>query len=219
MKKKDIINILESVGISKTNSYYIVKQGKIAELATLKDSGRLKLLREIAGAKIYDQKKADSELILNDSDAKSQQISKSIEEIEQKISGLEAEKGELQEYNLLVTKKSCTEYCIYDSELNHLKVQFEESLKKSNEYEQEYHLVLTKVEETITSWKDTLHSKNISSETINKLEISLSSLKQERSHSLSQQITELNLKLSSLQDLEILEQNVIFILICVFYFF
>lgn len=39
---------MESAGFSRSNPYYIVKQGKINELATSPDSHRLKLLREVS---------------------------------------------------------------------------------------------------------------------------------------------------------------------------
>lgn len=38
---------MESAGFSRSNPYYIVKQGKINELATSPDSHRLRLLREV----------------------------------------------------------------------------------------------------------------------------------------------------------------------------
>jgi len=42
-----ITNLMESAGFSRSNPYYIVKQGKIAELATSSDSYRLKLIKEV----------------------------------------------------------------------------------------------------------------------------------------------------------------------------
>lgn len=39
---------MESAGFSRSNPYYIVKQGKITELATSADSHRLKLIREVS---------------------------------------------------------------------------------------------------------------------------------------------------------------------------
>lgn len=38
---------MESAGFSRSNPYYIVKQGKITELATAADSYRLQLIREV----------------------------------------------------------------------------------------------------------------------------------------------------------------------------
>jgi structural maintenance of chromosome 3 (chondroitin sulfate proteoglycan 6) len=59
-----VINLLESAGFSRSNPYYIVKQGKINQMATAPDSHRLKLLREVAGTRVYDDRKAESETIM-----------------------------------------------------------------------------------------------------------------------------------------------------------
>ena len=48
--RSEVMNLLESAGFSRANPYYIVKQGKINQMATAPDSQRLKLLREVAGA-------------------------------------------------------------------------------------------------------------------------------------------------------------------------
>jgi structural maintenance of chromosome 3 (chondroitin sulfate proteoglycan 6) len=62
--KADVVNLLESAGFSRSNPYYIVKQGKINQMATAPDSHRLKLLREVAGTRVYDERKAESETIM-----------------------------------------------------------------------------------------------------------------------------------------------------------
>ena len=64
MTKADVVNLLESAGFSRSNPYYIVKQGKINQMATAPDSQRLKLLREVAGTRVYDERKAESETIM-----------------------------------------------------------------------------------------------------------------------------------------------------------
>uniref|UniRef100_A0A673G9T0 Structural maintenance of chromosomes protein 3 n=1 Tax=Sinocyclocheilus rhinocerous TaxID=307959 RepID=A0A673G9T0_9TELE len=58
--KNDVMNLLESAGFSRSNPYYIVKQGKINQMATAPDSQRLKLLREVAGTRVYDERKEES---------------------------------------------------------------------------------------------------------------------------------------------------------------
>ena len=45
--RSEVMNLLESAGFSRANPYYIVKQGKINQMATAPDSQRLKLLREV----------------------------------------------------------------------------------------------------------------------------------------------------------------------------
>lgn len=46
--------MMESAGFSRSNPYYIVKQGKITELATSADAHRLKLIREVSQSRIYE---------------------------------------------------------------------------------------------------------------------------------------------------------------------
>lgn len=37
--KKEVANLLESAGFSRSNPYYVVQQGKIAQMANMKASG------------------------------------------------------------------------------------------------------------------------------------------------------------------------------------
>lgn len=62
--RNDVVNLLESAGFSRSNPYYIVKQGKINQMATAPDSHRLKLLREVAGTRVYDERKEESTKLL-----------------------------------------------------------------------------------------------------------------------------------------------------------
>jgi structural maintenance of chromosome 3 (chondroitin sulfate proteoglycan 6) len=81
--RADVMNLLESAGFSRSNPYYIVKQGKvwhltalvivfvtmscllqINQMATAPDSQRLKLLREVAGTRVYDERREESQGIL-----------------------------------------------------------------------------------------------------------------------------------------------------------
>jgi structural maintenance of chromosome 3 (chondroitin sulfate proteoglycan 6) len=58
------MSLLESAGFSSSNPYYIVEQGKVNMLTTMKDSHRLELLKEVAGTKVYDEKRKESIKIL-----------------------------------------------------------------------------------------------------------------------------------------------------------
>ena len=60
LRKTDVMNLLESAGFSRSNPYYIVKQGRINQMAVAPDSQRLKLLREVAGTRVYDERKEES---------------------------------------------------------------------------------------------------------------------------------------------------------------
>jgi structural maintenance of chromosome 3 (chondroitin sulfate proteoglycan 6) len=80
--RADVMNLLESAGFSRSNPYYIVKQGKVQsadifqhrstnlcflkinQMATAPDSQRLQLLREVAGTRVYDERREESQGIL-----------------------------------------------------------------------------------------------------------------------------------------------------------
>ncbi|VDM13488.1 unnamed protein product [Wuchereria bancrofti] len=122
--RSDVVNLMESAGFSRSNPYYIVKQGKINELATSPDSHRLKLLREVAGTRVYDERKDESLKILRETslyylissyvklvffeigwisreflaDAKSEKIETLLAFIEERLKTLEEEKEDLKEY-------------------------------------------------------------------------------------------------------------------------
>ncbi|KYQ91259.1 structural maintenance of chromosome protein [Tieghemostelium lacteum] len=97
--KSDIKGMLEACGFSSSNPYYIVQQGKIASLASMKDKDRLDLLKEVAGAKVYEDRKAESLKILEDSHDKMNKIEEFLVTINDKLDQLEKEKEELQQFN------------------------------------------------------------------------------------------------------------------------
>ena len=72
--KTDVANLLESAGFSKSNPYYIVQQGKITMLALMKDAERLALLMEVAGCKVYDERRAESERIMRDTEMRRDKV-------------------------------------------------------------------------------------------------------------------------------------------------
>lgn len=66
MTKTDVVNLLESAGLSRSNPYYIVQQGQVRRLISMKDSQRLDLLKEIAGTRTYDDRRKESIKIMKD---------------------------------------------------------------------------------------------------------------------------------------------------------
>ena len=115
--KQEIVNTLESVGLSRSNPYYIVEQGKINALIRMKDAERLDLLREIAGTKTYDERKKESLKIMKETDYKVTQISDVITFLNERIDELAAEKNELAEYQQLDNQRRALEWSIYDNEM------------------------------------------------------------------------------------------------------
>ncbi|PAV78045.1 hypothetical protein WR25_00926 [Diploscapter pachys] len=123
---------MESAGFSRSNPYYIVKQGKVNELATASDSYRLQLLREVAGTRVYDEKKQESLELLTSSKDKNKKCEEFIKIITNRLKELEAETNELKEYQRLDKDKRALEYSLAEHELN-------EVTKQSNKLNEDRH--------------------------------------------------------------------------------
>lgn len=117
VSKADVVNLLESAGFSRSNPYYIVQQGRVNALATMKESERLELLKDIAGTRVYDERRAESVKIMSDTDARRKQIEDVLAYIEGRLAELEEEKEELTAYQVADKHRRCLEYALYDAEL------------------------------------------------------------------------------------------------------
>ncbi|CAM9132775.1 unnamed protein product, partial [Lampetra fluviatilis] len=134
--KNDVMNLLESAGFSRSNParwgggvvnpYYIVKQGKINQMATAPDSQRLKLLREVAGTRVYDERKEESITLLKETEGKREKINELLKYIEERLKTLEDEKEELAQYQKWDRMRRALEYTIYTQELNDTRAKLDE---------------------------------------------------------------------------------------------
>jgi len=145
--RSDVTNLLESAGFSHSNPYYIVKQGKINQMATSPDSHRLKLLREVAGTRVYDERKEESIEILKDTQTKLDKIVEFIKTIEDRLSTLEEEKEELKEYQVWDKKRRTLEYCIHDRELKETQRKLDELESRITNVDEEQKRFTAKVKE------------------------------------------------------------------------
>mgnify|MGYP002716308355 CR=1 FL=1 len=87
--KTEVVNLLESAGFSRSNPYYIVPQGRITHLTNATDAERLALLKEVAGTRVYEQRRVDSVDILRATDARYNGTAELLSEIEARIEELE----------------------------------------------------------------------------------------------------------------------------------
>ncbi|KAF9201350.1 Structural maintenance of chromosomes protein 3 [Haplosporangium sp. Z 27] len=115
--KADVMNMLESAGFSRSNPYYIVPQGRITSLTNAKDNERLQLLKEVAGTRVYEQRRQESLKIISETDMKRKNIEELLTYIEQRLEELEEEKEELKHYQEHDRRRRCLEYTIYSREL------------------------------------------------------------------------------------------------------
>ncbi|KAI0342003.1 RecF/RecN/SMC protein [Trametopsis cervina] len=115
--KADVMNLLESAGFSKSNPYYIVPQGRITALTNAKDHERLALMKEVAGTKVYEQRRTESLRIMAETDAKRGKIDELLEYIETRLTELEEEKEELKEFQEKDKERRCIEYALWQHDL------------------------------------------------------------------------------------------------------
>merc|ERR1712001_816727 len=128
--RSEVMNLLESAGFSRANPYYIVKQGKINQMATAPDSQRLKLLREVAGTRVYDERREESKQILKDTESKAEKIDECLKTIDERLSTLEEEKEELKEHQKYDKMRRALEYTIHGRELQETRKKLTEMEKK-----------------------------------------------------------------------------------------
>lgn len=130
--RNDVKSLLESGGFSQSNPYYIVPQGRVTALTNAKDSERLELLKEVAGTKVYDDRRAESIKVLNESEIKHKTIEESLQFIRERLEELEKEKEELKEYQIIDRQKRSLDYTLLDRELQEINETLE-SLKEERE--------------------------------------------------------------------------------------
>lgn len=78
IQKTEVQNLLESAGFSKSNPYYIVQQGKVANLCVMKDVDRLNLLKEVAGTTVYEERRSESLKIMQEMASKQENMAVSL---------------------------------------------------------------------------------------------------------------------------------------------
>ncbi|KPI90676.1 putative adaptor complex protein (AP) 3 delta subunit 1 [Leptomonas seymouri] len=117
----DVHQLLESAGFSSSNPYYVVEQGKIVSLVNMSEEDRYHLIKDVAGTKVYEARRSESEKILADTKVKQTQISEAINDLSKRLKELEAETSELKQFQDADREKRCIEYCIFNTELDNAK--------------------------------------------------------------------------------------------------
>ena len=167
VQKGEIQSLLESAGFSKSNPYYIVQQGKVANLCLMKDTDRLNLLKDIAGTTVYEERRAESLKIMKDASQKQTRIAEVLEFIDERMTELEKEKEELHEYDRLDKRRRALEFTLYDKEMAKATDQIqtiENTRDEQREAKQEVHGKLQAVQDELQQQEDSLSALKASLE-------------------------------------------------------
>jgi len=131
--KTEVASLLESAGFSRSNPYNIVPQGKVALLTTMTPEKRLDLLKDIAGTKIYDERREESLGIMKETAARRVKTDTMLTDIEKRLKELDEEKEELAKYQALDKRRKIAEYTYYEKERLKAKAELDKMERKRNE--------------------------------------------------------------------------------------
>uniref|UniRef100_A0A8C5R348 Structural maintenance of chromosomes protein n=1 Tax=Leptobrachium leishanense TaxID=445787 RepID=A0A8C5R348_9ANUR len=90
----------------------------------------LKLLREVAGTRVYDERKEESISLMKETEGKREKINELLKYIEERLHTLEEEKEELAQYQKWDKMRRALEYTIYNQELNETRAKLDELSSK-----------------------------------------------------------------------------------------
>lgn len=155
VSKKDFDSILESCGITRNNPYFIVRQGKVAELATMSDVSRLRLLKEIAGTRTYDERREESIKLLLETETRKNKVDSVFDDIQKRIDILKDEQKEFKAFLNLDRRRRTLEFLLNEYE-------WEEASKG----EQEYYDQLLKSREKLSSIERNLNKISSSAQSL-----------------------------------------------------
>jgi len=115
--KPEVMSLLEGAGFSRSNPYFIVQQGKVNALCVMSDGDRLRLLKEVAGTTVYDEKKEESLRKMEENRSNVNKIRDSLVFMEERLEELRGEKEELSQYLTLDKNRRSMAFMLYDKEL------------------------------------------------------------------------------------------------------
>lgn len=97
--KREVFEMLEAAGLSRSNPFYIVPQGRVTAITNMKDEERLNMLKEISGSNVYEKRRADSLRLMSDTENRCERIDGLVNDISGRLQELEGEKKELEAWN------------------------------------------------------------------------------------------------------------------------
>lgn len=156
--KKEVMQLLDTAGFSRTNPFYIVPQGRVTALTNMKEKERLNLLKEIAGTQLYEDKRAESLKIMTETNNKREKIDELLAYIKERLSELEEEKEELRGFQNADRERRCLEYAYYYQQQTAAEELLEEleSLMNNGDDDSEQRVAFTRGEKAIAELESKL---------------------------------------------------------------
>lgn len=197
--KNEIQSLLEGAGFSKSNPYFIVQQGKVQALCTMSDENRLRLLKEVAGTTVYDERKSESLVKMEENRNSVHKISEMLESIEERLETLSSEKDELTAYQELDRQRRAAEYSLYNLELQRARTQLDNIEQARVENAEDTADLHQRIMEIHTSSKNAESDLRTKTNQLARLRIRVSALEEDRKAAL-QVHTKLDLEVQELEE-------------------
>ena len=191
--KNEINNLLESAGFSRANPYYVIQQGRISSLAAMNENQTLELLKEVAGTRVYDERKAESAKLLEESHRRREKLNEVMQRIQDRITELEAESSELRAYQNVEKNRRALQYALYKMHVLEAQGNIEsiEEQKKvvadeMNTLKLNYHQILDMIETCESNYQQSKNDLGRIKNSFKRKEEERSSLDNRRTHLQSQ---------------------------------
>ncbi|PSS03880.1 hypothetical protein BD289DRAFT_478359 [Coniella lustricola] len=181
--KKEVMQLLDTAGFSRTQPFYIVPQGRVTALTNMKEKDRLNLLKEIAGTQLYEDKRAESLKIMNETNNKREKIDELLAYIKERLSELEEEKEELRGFQSADRERRCLEYAYYYQQqvaAEELLEELEAAMKDGGDNDSEQRVAFTRGEKAIAELESKLSSLQ---QNLNLLKVERRQLEEDRRES------------------------------------
>ena len=114
--RTEVQGALEAAGFSSSNPYYIVKQGQISRVACCSPKERLHLVREVAGAGVYTDKRRKAEEELANTQGFLREVGGSLREVTTRVEQLREEKEALEEWRRVDKERRVVEVAMVEAD-------------------------------------------------------------------------------------------------------
>ncbi|KAL6933069.1 related to Structural maintenance of chromosomes protein 3 [Hanseniaspora guilliermondii] len=166
--KNDYKNILISLGLlnpGSNNDYHIVPQGRITGLTNASNEERLRILKDVTGARNFEVKLEKAMKDMDETKIKRQRVDSELKELETRLNDLSEEKKHLMELQQLEKKKKVLQYVIHENYLNNINREISELSEKYEDVLESNDVSAAEVEkyETLINEK-TLYLKKLKDE-------------------------------------------------------
>uniref|UniRef100_A0A1Y9IW01 Structural maintenance of chromosomes protein n=1 Tax=Anopheles minimus TaxID=112268 RepID=A0A1Y9IW01_9DIPT len=112
--RKEVVEMLDSIGLPTTIPYYIVKQGKINQLATARPAQLLQVFLEISGVRVYDEKLKEIMKLKQDAENCLKQVCAERSSVTERLKGLTKERKELEKFEQLDKKHRVLHFIVLE---------------------------------------------------------------------------------------------------------